>query len=398
MLGITILGSTGSVGVSTLDVISRHKNQYRVVAITANRQVERLFQQCLDYKPEYAVMVDSDAAEELHTKLGQTGLNTKVLSGVQGLIEVSTLPQVTQVMAAIVGAAGLKPTLEAAKAGKRILLANKESLVMSGQLFIDTVRENNAELLPIDSEHNAIFQCLPSMDGKVDIERGGVSKILLTGSGGPFRTIAMKDIKYVTPEEACTHPNWNMGKKISVDSATMMNKGLELIEACWLFSTTPETIQIVVHPQSIIHSMVQYVDGSVLAQMGHPDMRTPIAHAMAWPDRIISGVEPLDFFTIKQLDFEKPDYDRFPCLKLAEDAANISGTAPAILNAANEIAVDAFLNNQINFTQIAQIVEMTLAKITSANADNLDVILDADEHARKYAKQLISESGKGVLH
>jgi 1-deoxy-D-xylulose-5-phosphate reductoisomerase len=398
MQGITILGSTGSVGVSTLDVISRHKNQYRVVAITANRQVDRLFQQCQDFKPDYAVMADSDAAEKLHEKLLQTGLNTKVLSGVQGLIEVCTLPQVKQVMAAIVGAAGLKPTLEAAKAGKRILLANKESLVMSGQLFIDTVRENNAELLPIDSEHNAIFQCLPSNDQQVNIARGGVSKILLTGSGGPFRTIDMNAIENVTPEEACAHPNWNMGKKISVDSATMMNKGLELIEACWLFSTTPDTIQIVVHPQSIIHSMVQYVDGSVLAQMGHPDMRTPIAHAMAWPNRIVSGVEPLDFFAIKQLDFEKPDYDRFPCLKLAENAAKVSGTAPAILNAANEIAVDAFLNKQVKFTQIAQIVEMTLTNITSSNADNLDVILEADFSARQYAERLISESGKGVLH
>jgi len=396
MQGVTILGSTGSIGVSTLDVVARHKDAFRVIAITANKQVDRLFQQCRDFNPEFAVMVDSNAAERLSKKLKQTELDTKVLSGVQGLIDVSILPQVNQVMAAIVGAAGLKPTLEAAKAGKRILLANKESLVMSGQLFIDAVKENNAELLPIDSEHNAIFQCLPSNGLQTNMEKGGVSKILLTGSGGPFRTTDMALLEKVTPEQACAHPNWDMGKKISVDSATMMNKGLELIEACWLFSTTPNTIQIVVHPQSIIHSMVQYIDGSVLAQMGHPDMRTPIAHAMAWPKRIFSGVEPLDFFAVKPLDFEEPDYERFPCLRLAEDAAKISGTAPAILNAANEVAVDAFLNKQVKFTQIAHIVELALTNISSVDADSLDVILEADDNARQYAGQLISEFSKGV--
>jgi len=398
MQGITILGSTGSIGINTLDVVSRHSDQYRVIAITANSQVDRLFQQCSEFNPDYAVMADEAAAQQLNDKLIKAGLAIDVLSGVEGLIKVCILPQVDQVMAAIVGAAGLKPTLEAAKAGKRILLANKESLVMSGRLFIDAVRDNNAELLPIDSEHNAIFQCLPSNYQKEGIERVGVKRILLTGSGGPFRTTEINKLEQVTPEQACAHPNWDMGKKISVDSATMMNKGLELIEACWLFSTTPDAIQIVVHPQSVIHSMVQYIDGSVLAQMGQPDMRTPIAHALGWPDRISSGVEHLDLFDVAHLDFEKPDYERFPCLKLAEEAANISGTAPAILNAANEVAVDAFLNKQIKFTQIAKIVDMTLTKITSQKAENIDIVLKADSSARQYAERIVTETGNGVSY
>lgn len=398
MQGITILGSTGSIGINTLDVIARHADQYRIIAITANRQVDRLFQQCMDFRPDYAVMADEASAEQLQYKIKQAGLETEVLSGIEGLNRVCVLPQVNQVMAAIVGAAGLKPTLEAAKAGKRILLANKEALVMSGQLFIDTVRDNNAELLPIDSEHNAIFQCMPTNYRKEGIEKVGVDRILLTGSGGPFRTTKIRKLEQVTPEQACAHPNWDMGKKISVDSATMMNKGLELIEACWLFSTTPDSIQIVIHPQSVIHSMVQYVDGSVLAQMGQPDMRTPIAHALAWPDRISSGVEHLDLFDVAHLDFEKPDYGRFPCLRLAEEAARVSGTAPAILNAANEVAVEAFLNNQIPFTQIAKIVDMTLTNIASQQANHLDVVFEADLAARHHADQLIHQPVKGVRH
>ena len=388
MKGICILGATGSIGVNTLDVAARHPDKYKIIALSANRQVDRMFEQCEKYQPEYAVMVDENATEELKQKLSAVDSKTKVLSGNDGLEVIASLPQVDYVMAAIVGAAGLKPTLSAARAGKRILLANKEALVMSGQIFMDEVKKNNAELLPIDSEHNAIFQCLP-----VDYEKGlaesGITKILLTGSGGPFRTKDLSELENVTPDEACAHPNWSMGRKISVDSATMMNKGLEIIEACWLFNTSPDDIQVVVHPQSVIHSMVHYSDGSVLAQLGQPDMRTPIAHALAWPERIESGVEKLDFFSISKLEFEKPDYDRFPCLRLAEESIRKGGTAPAILNAANEVAVASFLDNILKFTDISYVVEQTLINLPSRAADSLNEILEDDLAARKEAERLI---------
>lgn len=388
MKGICILGATGSIGISTLDVAASHPEKYKLVALSANSQVERLFEQCQQYQPEYAVMANEKAAEELETKLKSKKSSVQVLSGIEGLEKIASLPQVDYVMAAIVGAAGLKPTLAAARAGKRILLANKEALVMSGQIFMDEVKKNNAELLPIDSEHNAIFQCLPENYDK-GLAESGITKILLTGSGGPFRTKALNELENVTPDEACAHPNWNMGRKISVDSATMMNKGLEIIEACWLFNTNPDNIQVVVHPQSVIHSMVQYSDGSVLAQLGQPDMRTPIAHALAWPERIESGVEKLDFFSISKLEFEQPDYERFPCLRLAEESIRKGGTAPAILNAANEVAVASFLDDELKFSDIAYIVEETLNNLTSRPADSLTEILEDDLSARKEAEQLI---------
>ncbi|MDH5661174.1 MAG: 1-deoxy-D-xylulose-5-phosphate reductoisomerase, partial [Gammaproteobacteria bacterium] len=331
---------------------------------------------------------DDNAAVELAQKLEEKNLSVQVLSGNDGLETIASLEQVDYVMAAIVGAAGLKPTLAAARSGKRILLANKEALVMSGQIFMDEVKKNNAELLPIDSEHNAIFQCLPE-DYEKGLTESGITKILLTGSGGPFRTKALSELNNITPDEACAHPNWSMGRKISVDSATMMNKGLEIIEACWLFNTSPDNIQVVVHPQSVIHSMVQYSDGSVLAQLGQPDMRTPIAHALSWPDRIESGVEKLDLFSIAKLEFEQPDYERFPCLRLAEESIRKGGTAPAILNAANEVAVASFLNNKLSFIDIAYIVEQTLINLPSRPADSLTEILEDDLTARKEAEHLI---------
>ena len=392
MQGITILGSTGSIGVNTLDVISRHPDSFKVVALTANNQVERLFSQCQQYQPAYAVMADEAAAEKLAEQIKQADLSTEVLTGVDGLVKVSQLDTVNQVMAAIVGAAGLLPTLAAAQAGKRVLLANKEALVMSGHLFMEAVKDNQAELLPIDSEHNAIFQCMPSSftDGLASV---GVQRILLTGSGGPFRTTPLQELARVTPEQACAHPNWDMGRKISVDSATMMNKGLELIEACWLFNTTPDYVEIMLHPQSVIHSMVEYVDGSVLAQLGQPDMRTPIAHAMAWPTRIDSGVERLDLIDVARLEFEKPDLQRFPCLRLAEMVAREGGTAPAILNAANEVAVAEFLANKLKFTDIARLVEDTMITLPSGTANELDVILQADQEAREYAYRWVKQNG-----
>ena len=387
--GITILGATGSIGMSTLDVISRHPDTYRVVALTANKQVKRLVELCRVFEPQYAVLANSDAALEAEMLIKKVGLDTKVLSGDEGLEKVVALKETHQVMAAIVGAAGLRPTLAAAKAGKRILLANKEALVMSGKIFMDEVHANNAELLPIDSEHNAIFQSMPS-DYSKGLERVGVKRILLTASGGPFRELDTTTLQEVTPEQACDHPNWNMGKKISVDSATMMNKGLEVIEACWLFGTKPDKIQVVIHPQSIIHSMVAYDDGSVLAQLGNPDMRTPIAHAMAWPDRMTSGVEDLDLFDISQLDFERPDMNRFPCLRLAYDAMNMGGTSPAILNAANEVAVQAFLDENIPFTDIPNIINRTLEEIDNKDADSLDSVLTADSSAREFAQATVA--------
>jgi len=391
MQGVTVLGSTGSIGVNTLDVISRHPESFKVEALTANNQVERLFSQCQQHHPAYAVMANETAAAQLADQVKQSGLSTEVLAGVEGLIKVSQLDTVDQVMAAIVGAAGLLPTLAAAQAGKRVLLANKEALVMSGHLFMEAVKDNQAELLPIDSEHNAIFQCMPSTfnDGLAAV---GVQRILLTGSGGPFRTTALDELANVTPEQACAHPNWDMGRKISVDSATMMNKGLELIEACWLFNTTPDYVEIMLHPQSVVHSMVEYVDGSVLAQLGQPDMRTPIAHAMAWPERINSGVERLNLIDVARLEFEKPDLQRFPCLRLAEMAAREGGTAPAILNAANEVAVADFLENKLKFTDIARLVENVMTAMPSSAANDLDNILQADREAREHARHWVKQN------
>lgn len=382
---ITVLGSTGTIGENTLDVISRHKNLH-VIALTANTQVEKMFNQCRLVNPQYAVMVDENAANKLEQKIRQAGLETNVLSGVQGLEQVASLEQVDTVMAAIVGAAGLLPTLAAARSGKRVLLANKEALVMSGHLFMDVVKQNNATLLPIDSEHNALFQCMPS-DYSKGLEAVGVNKILLTASGGPFRNSPLNDLQQVTPAQAVAHPNWVMGQKISVDSATMMNKGLEVIEACWLFDTSTDMIQVVIHPQSIIHSMVSYNDGSVLAQLGNPDMRTPIAHALGWPERIESGVEPLDIFSVANFEFEKPDLQRFPCLRLAYEAMQTGGTATTILNAANEVAVDAFLQETIGFLQIPELIESALSGVKVEQANTLDCVLHADKQTREYVNE-----------
>ncbi len=389
---ICILGSTGTIGVNTLDVIARHRNLYKVLALTANTNVEKLFEQCVTFTPEYAAMCDDDCAAQLSEKCQQAGLSVQVLSGVDGLQAVASHEQVDYVMAAIVGAAGLLPTLAAAKQGKRILLANKEALVMSGAIFMDEVKRNKATLLPIDSEHNAIFQCMPEQFAK-GLENSGVNKILLTASGGPFRDKNINDLKQVTPAQAIAHPNWVMGRKISVDSATMMNKGLEVIEACWLFNTQADMIQVVVHPESVIHSMVSYNDGSVLAQLGNPDMRTPIAHAMAWPQRIDSGVEPLNIFKVAQLNFEQADFVRFPCLRLAYDALAMGGTATAILNAANEVAVEAFLNEQLAFNHIATVIEECLQNINIKEAIDLKTILTSDQTAREYAAESVKRLG-----
>lgn len=386
--GITVLGSTGTIGINTLDVISRHPDKYKVIALTANTGVDRLYQQCLDCQPEYAAMADANSAEQLQQKLTQSGSTVKVVSGVAGLEQVAALDNVDYVMAAIVGAAGLLPTLAAARAGKRVLLANKEALVMSGAIFMNEIRNNGAELLPIDSEHNAIFQCMPN-DFNRGLEQTGVDRILLTASGGPFRTMPVEQLSSVTPAQAIAHPNWEMGRKISVDSATMMNKGLEVIEACWLFETSADKIQVVIHSQSVIHSMVSYNDGSVLAQMGNPDMRTPIAHALGWPERIQSGVEPLDVFKVAKLEFEEPDFNRFPCLKMAYESLRIGGTATTILNAANEIAVDAFLDGKILFTDIARVVEQTLESSDFSAVDSLEVVLSADKLARQVADEKV---------
>ncbi len=389
MIGVTVLGSTGSIGVSTLDVIARHDNAYKVVALTANRDVEKMVQQCQAHHPKYAVMANEDAAEQLLQALTAQGMSDiQVLSGVEGLVRVSTIAEAECVMAAIVGAAGLLPTLAAASAGKRILLANKEALVMSGHLFMDEVRKNNALLLPVDSEHNAVFQSMPTnYDGSM--QKAGIREILLTASGGPFRNHSIDELQDVTPEQACAHPNWDMGRKISVDSATMMNKGLEVIEACWLFNAEPSQVQVVIHPQSVIHSMVDYIDGSVLAQLGSPDMRTPIANALAWPKRIEAGVQKLNLFDIARLDFQEPDFDRFPCLRLAYDSLDMGGTATAILNAANEVAVNAFLERKLAFTAIGDVVEKTLKGVNEVSADSLDSVLEADKEARQYAIRLI---------
>ncbi len=387
---ITVLGSTGSIGVSTLDVIRRHPERYRAFALCAHSQVDKLFEQCQVFRPVYAVVRDAALADVLRGRCQQVGLTVEVLSGVESLEYVSRLPEVDAVMAAIVGAAGLRPTLAAARAGKRILLANKEVLVMAGELFMQTVRASGAVMLPVDSEHNAIFQALPP-----DFHRGlsacGVRRILLTASGGPFRNTPLSALHDVTPEAACAHPNWVMGRKISVDSATMMNKGLEVIEARWLFDAAPAQIQVVVHPQSVIHSAVDYADGSVLAQLGNPDMRTPIAYAMSWPERIDAGVEPLDLFKIGRLDFYEPDFERFRCLQLAYDVLHAGGTAPAILNAANEVAVAAFLEGVLPFLGIPRLNEAVLQAVPVGEADSLEEVCAADAAARALATSMIEE-------
>ncbi|MBK8187728.1 MAG: 1-deoxy-D-xylulose-5-phosphate reductoisomerase [Cellvibrio sp.] len=391
---ITVLGATGSIGVSTLDVLSRHRDKYQVFALTADKRWQLLAIQCLEHRPRYAVLVNSTHAADLQSELKKHQCPTEVLTGVDALSQVASAAEVDLVMAAIVGAAGLLPTMAAVKSGKKVLLANKESLVMAGGLFTQAVIEHKATLLPIDSEHNAIFQCLPNhrtADLSTSPSGLGVRKILLTASGGPFRNTALSELNNVTPEQACAHPNWSMGKKISVDSATMLNKGLELIEACWLFNAKPEQIQVVIHPQSVIHSMVEYVDGSVLAQMGNPDMRTPIAHALAWPERIESGVASLDLIATARLDFSAPDYQRFPCLALAETAAKTAGTAPAILNAANEVAVEAFLNRQLGFNQIAEVIAGVMEKSSITEPSDVSHVQFADQQARQMAGQLVRQ-------
>ena len=388
MIGISVLGSTGSIGISTLDVIAQHPERYRAVGLAANRDVEGLFQQCDRFQPTVVAMADEASAAELAKRLGSIGSSIEVLAGEAGVIAIAELTDAEMVMAAIVGAAGLTPTLAAVRKGKRILLANKESLVVAGDLFMREAKAHKASVLPIDSEHNAVFQCMPQ-----DFEQGlaakGVKRILLTASGGPFRTWTNDQLKSATPEQACAHPNWSMGRKISVDSATMMNKGLEVIEARWLFDATPTQIKVVVHPQSVVHSMVQYVDGSVLAQLGNPDMRTPIAHAMAWPERHGSGVASLDLFEVARLDFEEPDTQRFPCLRLAFDAVAAAGVAPAVLNAANEVAVDAFLSKQLAFVRIPEIIETVLSQNLEGDLDSVEGLMAIDQAARAATEQLI---------
>ena len=385
---ITILGATGSIGLSTLDVVTRHPQRYSVFALTGMTKIQLLAEQCQKHRPKYAVVMDNDSAQQLNALLKPFDVPTQVLVGVDALCEVSRDSQVDIVMAAIVGAAGLMPTLAAVNANKKVLLANKEALVMAGHLFMEALKDSTAVLLPIDSEHNAIFQCLPQ--NKNDLSAVGVSKLLLSASGGPFRGWTTDQMKDVTPEQACAHPNWSMGNKISVDSATLMNKGLELIEACWLFDMQESQIEIVVHPQSIIHSLVQYVDGSVIAQLGNPDMRTPIAHALAWPDRIDSGVKNLDLFDVSRLDFERPNFNDFPCLTQAYEAARIGRDAPAMLNAANEIAVQAFLDRRIRFTQIADVVKETMSVSTFNEPESLTAVQESDLKARSLAADYIS--------
>ncbi len=394
---VTILGATGTIGLQTLDVMARHPQQYQVFALSANSKVDALFDLCQQYQPLYAVMLEEAAATSLKAKLQAAGSTTEVLQGMQSLEWVSAHPQVDSVMAAIVGAAGLQPAMAAARAGKRILLANKETLVMSGSLFMQAVQQGNATLLPIDSEHNAIFQVMPYHKPQ-HLAAGGIRRILLTASGGPFRKLTTSQLEQVTLAQSLHHPNWVMGPKITVDSATMMNKGLEVIEAHWLFNASAEQIEVVVHPQSVIHSMVEYVDGSVLAQMGNPDMRTPIAYALAYPERIESGVSSLDLFKIARLDFEAPDMQRFPCLALAFAALKQAGTAPAILNAANEIAVAAFLQEQIRFVQIPQLIEAVLAQSTIRQVQSLPDVIQADQEARMLAEQWLNNAAKTKVY
>ena len=404
---IALLGATGSIGASTLDVVARHPDRYQVYALTANTSVEKMLSLCEQWQPRYAVMNDVNSAANLSKLLLAGNGKTEVLTGESGLLQVVNDKEVDCVVAAIVGAAGLVPTLAAAKAGKRVLLANKEALVMSGRLFVETARENNAILMPVDSEHNAIFQCMQDKFSKHQSSvkmmnqqaSAGIERILLTASGGPFRTWSADQLHSVTPAQAVNHPNWDMGRKISVDSATLMNKGLELIEAYWLFDMDIANIDVVIHPQSVIHSMVTYTDGSVLAQLGNPDMRTPIAHALAWPERIASGVEPLNIFDVAKLDFEQPDLTRFPCLRLCYEAIKKGGSATIILNAANEIAVAAFLDEKIGFNDIAVLIEQTLNKANiTEDVNTLEHILEADIMARTITKECIAAMHSSVLH
>ena len=402
MQNVTILGSTGTIGQQTLDVISRHPEEYKAYALAANTSVDMLLKQCLQFKPQFAVLLDEKAAIDLQEKLKIYNSTTQVLAGMNGLIQISSHTDVDSVMAAIVGAAGLQPAMAAAHAGKRILLANKETLVMAGSLFMQAVKRGGATLLPIDSEHNAIFQVMPPQhlnqlaDGQID--RMGIRKIILTASGGPFRQYTQAQLESVTPELALKHPNWVMGAKITIDSASLMNKGLEVIEAHWLFNAKPLQIDVVVHPQSIIHSMVEYIDGSVLAQLGNPDMRTPIAYALAYPKRIESGVSSLNLLEIAKLEFEAPDTNRFPCLQLAYDALQLGGTAPAILNAVNEVAVAAFLNKNIHFLEIANLIESALNRLNIVPVSSIEQLIAIDTEARVFAQSSLANSdSKQVL-
>ncbi|RQO36265.1 1-deoxy-D-xylulose-5-phosphate reductoisomerase [Herminiimonas sp. KBW02] len=388
MQQITILGSTGSIGVSTLDVIARHPERYSVYALTAQSKVDELAQQCARFKPQVAVVGSAEAAKKLQMLLDAQGLHTQVGHGEAALCAVASAPECDSVMAAIVGGAGLAPTLAAARAGKRVLLANKEALVMSGPLLMEAVAASGAILMPIDSEHNAIFQCMPASCQRTPLAHG-VEKIMLTASGGPFLKRDVNTLDQVSWQEAVAHPKWVMGRKISVDSATMMNKGLEVIEAHWLFDVPADKIEVVIHPQSVVHSMVSYVDGSVLAQLGNPDMRTPIAHALAYPERISSGVPPVDLIQIAQLSFERPDFLRFPCLKLAYDALQAGGSAPAIMNAANEIAVQAFLDSRIGFRVIDQLIARVMDAMPSVAITDIESVFAQDRSARELANSFI---------
>ena len=390
MKAVAILGSTGSIGVNTLDVLAGHIEEYQVVALAGWRQVDRLFEQCLTFQPRIAVVCDAEAAKVLAARLKAAGCQTEVAYGAQALVDIACLPEADIVMAAIVGAAGLPPTLAAAESGKRILLANKEALVVSGRLLLDSVRRHQAQLLPVDSEHSAILQSLP-YDYAGDLSAAGVSKIILTASGGPFRQTPLDKLQHATADEACSHPNWVMGRKISVDSASLMNKGLEVIEAHWLFNAPAERIEVVVHPQSVVHSMVQYHDGSVVAQMGTPDMRTPIACALAWPKRVANNVAPVDWLQLPALTFEAPDMDRFPCLRLAFAALQTGGDAPAVLNAANEVAVEAFLAGRIGFMDLPAIVQGTLDNCHYGVSNDLSELLECDRAARAIARRLVEK-------
>ncbi len=390
---LVILGSTGSIGDSTIDVVARHPDRFSVHALTAHHNLDKLFEQCCALRPALAVIGDADKAAELERRLRTKGLATEVAYGPQALCAAAAAPEADTVVAAIVGAAGLPPTLAAARTGKRILLANKEALVMSGALFMQAVADGGAELLPLDSEHNAIFQCLPFATGASSRSGTGVERLVLTASGGPFRERELATLANVTPDEACAHPNWVMGRKISVDSATMMNKGLEVIEAHWLFGMPASRIEVLIHPQSVIHSMVSYADGSILAQLGNPDMRTPIAHALAHPQRIQSGVKPLDLAEVARLTFERPNLQRFPCLRLAFEALELGGTASTILNASNEVAVAAFLDRRIGFTAIATLVEDVLKRMPSSQATSLDDVLEVDRRARALSREVLARLG-----
>ncbi len=383
---VTILGATGSIGRQTLDVLARNPERYRVLGLTAGHRWRELAEHCLTWRPRFAALADEQAAEALRNHLREAGSHTQVLAGHAGVAEVAALQEADTVVAAIVGAAGVRPTLAAVEAGKKILLANKETLVVTGALFMEAVKRHGATLLPVDSEHNAIFQCLPA-----EGVGPGVRRLLLTASGGPFRGWTREQLTAVTPEQAVCHPNWDMGPKISVDSATLMNKGLEYIEACWLFDVAPERIDVVIHPQSVVHSMVEYLDGSVLAQMGTPDMRTPIACALSWPERIESGASRLDFATLSSLDFQAPDNDAFPCLGLARQAMEEGGAATAVLNAANEEAVAAFLDRRLGFNAIGAVVEETLQRTPSSRCADVDAVMDVDARARDLARSLIRE-------